>query len=124
MTPEEYLILVQLLQQVLSLIAGQQGNDARLAVESSPYRIQTYTDLAWDYLHDDIVGLPALLAAVARVRLDESSPHVGTISDVLDAIAAMPLVTLPEVPPPGYGPGDVVSVWGEVFGTYTWCEVD
>lgn len=125
MPPDPRLELaILIVQQILALILDQQGGEAQQAVESNPYRIQTATELAYGYLKDPVVGLPNLFAAIQSVRLDTASPHIGTITDVLDALANMPPVTLPEIPPPGYGTGDPTGVWGVVFGTYAWCELD
>lgn len=50
--------------------------------------------------------------AAGAVRQDAASPHLPTIEDVLNALAAGPPVTLPSTPPPGYGGSTAEQVWG------------
>jgi hypothetical protein len=54
-----------------------------------------------------------LAAAIMAVRTDPATPHAPTVADVLAAIAASPLVTLPDPPPTGYGGGGISAddVW-------------
>lgn len=125
MPPDPRLELaILIVQQILALILDQQGEESQQAVESNPYRIQTATELAYGYLKDPVVGLPNLFAAIQSVRLDTASPHIGTITDVLDVLANMPPITLPEIPPPGYGAGDLSEVWLSNLETYDWCPID
>lgn len=124
MTPDELFLLFQLLQQILGVANSISQGEQTQAVESNPFRIQTAAELAYGYVKDPVVGLPNLFAAIQNVRLDTGSPHLATLTDVLDAIAALTPVTLPVDPPPGYGFGDFNAAWGVVFGTYAWCEED
>jgi hypothetical protein len=121
-----------LLQLILSLVQGIAGDDASQAREHVPYVIEHDAAFTLAYLQNGTFGLEGaywdrqdILTAIANVRLDTAQPHVGTITDVLDAIAALTPVTLPEVPPPGYGVSvDLSEVWLSNLEVYDWCPVD
>lgn len=125
MDPIEYL---QAILQLLNLVAGYtQGG----AVEHAPFTIEHEVLFSRALLNSPIFGLAELYAyqqdtinAVQNVRLDTSSPHIGTITDVLDAIALLTPITLPEIPPPGYGPGDGPSTWPALIDVVQMCSLD
>ncbi len=118
-------------QLILGLIQAIQGDETNHAREHVPYAIETDALLSRAYLSSPIYGLAGLysdiqdaLTAIQNVRLDTASPHVGTITDVLDMLALLTPVTLPEVPPPGYGGGDLSDVWLSNLEVYDFCPVD
>lgn len=120
--------LLQAILQLLQLVAGQQGSAAK---EHVPYAIEQDALLTRALVDSPIFGLAELYAyiqdainAIQKVRLDTASPHLGTITDVLDAIAALTPVTLPTEPPPGYGGGDTSSLWATVVDVAQMCSLD
>lgn len=118
----EFAIL--LLQQVLGIILSEQEQSPRLAKEGTPYNIEALAQDTHIALLDQNFGLDALRDAIGRIRSDGSGDPRPDLDTIFETLLALTPVTLPEIPPPGYGPGDVVSVWGEVFGTYAWCALD
>lgn len=119
------------LQLILALLQQVGGDTSSHAREYVPYVIEYDTTLSRAAILNEIYGLPAayldrqdILTAIQNVRLDTASPHIATITDVLDALANMPPITLPEPPPPGYGGGDLSEVWLSNLETYDWCPVD
>jgi len=132
MTPEDVLAILALLNQILALVTGDEQDNATVAREPTRYRILNQVELNGAILGNETYGLAEIYAyiqdtitAVQNVRLDTAEPHIGTITDVLDAIALLTPVTLPEVPPPGYGGSlDASSVWLSNLETYDWCPID
>lgn len=105
-----------LVQQVLSAVLTTLGivqslDRVQAAQENVPFTIETTLAILDSYSRNAPTGFPAVLDAIALVRLDTASPHLATLTDVLDAIAAAPLVTLPTDPPP---------TWSIAFGVGTW----
>jgi hypothetical protein len=125
-TPEELAILraIALITELLNLVQGTQSDAETHARETSQYRIQSRVDNIDFIATDPVYGFMGIIDAIAGVRIDNASPHLATLTDVLDAIAAIPQFTLPETPPPGYGGGEGVSPWLSNLETYDWCPVD
>lgn len=124
MTPDQFLALLALVNQILGLVEQLNGQTDETARETYAYAIQTRAGQILLDLQNTSTGLAALNNAIFAVRLDTQEPHVATLTDVLDAIAAVPQFQLPEIPPPGYGGGDLTEVWLSNFETYDWCTVD
>jgi hypothetical protein len=124
MTPDQVLLLFQLIQQLLAMVDALGDQSGQTAVESRPLAIEDRVTTSWNAIFSPNYGLDALAGAIQSVRLDTASPHIGTITDVLDAIALLTPITLPEVPPPGYGGGDLSEVWLSNLETYDWCPID
>jgi len=125
-SPEELAILraIALITEVLNLIQGTQSDEETHARETSQYRIQTRVDNLDFIATDPVYGFTGIIDAIAAVRLDNAQPHLATLTDVLDALANMPPITLPEDPPPGYGSGDLSEVWLSNLEVYEWCPQD
>jgi hypothetical protein len=124
MTPEQFLALFAAVQQLLALVEQLNGESDETARETYAYAIQTRAGQILLDLNNTATGLAALQSAIFAVRIDTQEPHAATLTDVLDAIASVPQFELPEIPPPGYGGGDLTEVWLSNFETYDWCTVD
>lgn len=132
MTPDEFLALLALVNQILAIVSGSEDDSATVAREPTRYRILNQVELNGAILSNETYGLSELYAyiqdtinAVQNVRLDTTEPHIATVTDVLAAIALLTPVTLPETPPPGYGGSlDASAVWLSNLETYDWCPVD
>lgn len=132
MTREDVIAILAALNQVLSILGVLQGDESATAREHVPYAIENDVLLTKALVNSPIFGLAELYAyqqdainAIQNVRLDTASPHIATVTDVLDAIALLTPVTLPELPPPGYGGSlDASTVWLSNLETYDFCPVD
>jgi hypothetical protein len=106
-----FALVQQVLNALLVTLGVVQSLEAKqTSVESIPYATQVDADLARAMLENSGFGLAVLATRIEAVRYDAASPHLATITDVLDALAAAPLITLPTVPPPGYGFNGLVYV--------------
>lgn len=117
----EVLGRVQAIQSLINALTAQSDQTAR---ENVPFTIETNVALIDSNVRDPAHGLAAIVNAIQAVRLDTSSPHIATITDVLDAIAAAPSVTLPTTPPPGYGGSSSAEVWSVVLPVGQMCALD
>jgi hypothetical protein len=107
--------LVNILAQV-SAIRNQNRNNA---LETEPFAIQKIAANGTNAAIHPTYGLGAahterlgLLDAVNLLQINTASPHPATLTDILAAFGTIPVYTLPETPPPGYGGttfGDVIS---------------
>lgn len=123
--PAIFRIVTEILNTVLTILGVTQSlGDRPTAQETEPLAIQTIATNGTNTVIHPTWGNHALLNAIGLVRIDASEGHDPTIDDVLTQIALLTPVTLPEVPPPGYGPGDEVSPWLSNLETYDWCAVD
>ena len=117
----EILGLVQSIKSVVENLAPPQGN---VAVETAPYEILLNTiriDAATENLPTQFSDV---LTQIAAVRLDTTSPHLATLTDVLDAIALLTPVTLPTTPPPGYGGASLTDIWAQTLEVGQMCALD
>ena len=117
----EVLGRVQAIQSLVQAITGAADNTAR---ENVPFTIETNVAIIDSNVRDPAHGLAAIIDAIQAVRLDTTSPHIATITDVLDTLSAMPPVTLPTIPPDGYGGATTSQVWGYLLDVPSMCSVD
>ena len=113
-----------LAQSIKSAVDSLRGSSDQTAKENVPFTIETNVALIDSNVRDPAHGLAAIITAIQSVRLDTTSPHIGTITDVLDAIALLTPVTLPTTPPPGYGGADAPTVWAYVIPVGQMCALD
>lgn len=111
MDPETRALLGFIIQLLLS-ISGQQQLPSDLSTE--PVKGGTYQRalLNWIYLDDPTVGLTNaydqrvdIIGQVGLLQINTAEPHPATLTDILAAFGSIPVYTLPEIPPDGYGNG-------------------
>ena len=108
-----------LLMRLLALLGIVQGELRNASQETVPYSTEITTKAVYSGISDPVVGLVsaqeervAIFEAVNLLQINTASPHPATLTDILAAFGTIPVYTLPETPPPGYGGtvfGDVIS---------------
>lgn len=124
MDPIDIRFIIATLTQLIGILVGMDTDKANHARESAPFHIQTRVDELLFLAQDPGVGFFGLSDAIAAVRLDTAEPHLATLTDVLDAIALLTPVTLPDLPPEGWNLGGGSDVWLSNLETFDWCAVD
>ena len=125
MDPEDKALLRQLLTLVLAL-SGEQPLPSDLSAEPVKFDTWKYAKNSWLYLDDPTLGLTNaydqrldILGAVGLLQINTAEPHPATLTDILAAFGDIPVYTLPETPPAGYG-GTVI---GEILA-WQLCALD
>jgi hypothetical protein len=111
--------IAQATQAIVEIIKQHQPSEGVVAVEHSPFRIQTDVDAIETLATDPGYGLQALKDHVLYLQSSMQDPHLANLTDILAAITGLPTVTLPTTPPDGYG--------GTTFGpviSWQMCSLD
>jgi hypothetical protein len=116
--------LLGIAQSIKSIVESLKPSIENVAVETTPYRIETYAENAALALGDGTNGLEAINTNIGYIRFDPRPDALPDLTSITALISALSNYVLPDNPPIGWTTDITTGVWAQTLEVGQMCALD